>query len=894
MPSQLKKRKSDGRRRWNKARERDINLDFEGCSLGELIGSVPSLPLYRLYLLVAEAMKEENVELQQDLISACLARILYAMNPGRSRNPHLAQVRTLRRLIFGKGDTLLITKTGFGKSLIFHAYSILTQRITLQIIPLSKLGDEQFHDIKRLPGTRPCLLTSESKQEQRDLVTRFQNLEFTHVLLGPEQASSEEFRTALKRPELQARIGLVAIDECHLVKQWETFRPHFTMLGQLRQLLRQDIVWFGCSATLDLEVEQHILQSAGFRTVGPNYYETEVIRTSINRLDISLSICSIPKGKLSSFDSLYFLLDNAFEDDQPTPARIPKTIVFLDSRKDVAKAAAFLQTTLLTKAIKLGQEYSYSVQGERLLCVYDIIQIFTAHVAQNDKDERYAEFLNPQSTIRIMIATTALGIGVNIPDVERVVLWKFPIDKSVAEHWQRIGRGGRGEGRTSHAFIFLPYWVFDSQGNDRLGTPSTKTGELRKPQSRRQAQSRLYSSFAPEHLSDTESIASVVESTQSVELAPDSIRYWTKDEARRRLELPAIWRAIANRPCHRTPFLEALGEGRLPSGEAVIVSEASSCCNGCNPLLTPNLTPMPKKHDTITKPRLGTPPGFALELIDRWTTGWAEACYTHLHRRFPLPASAFIQTRLRWQLAYLYGPDGQTQSWWSTLTIDQLATEVDLTSWSYRAQYGDLLVRQLQGFTTAVLERVQEARAQRKQIQDQKRLGRETSPRTPEPRGILTTHEYNTQNRLRDNILSKQVARHQLYKTAQRLSNPSQPLYSTTERLAQIQVQTSQVDDFISSLPSSNTLSSRNLEAIEEVPETQLDERIPETQEVPETQLDERIPETQDTPSRRRKALEERVPYQQAMISFSPTSRNGRKRRMTSKGKENFCISIDL
>ncbi len=94
--------------------------------------------------------------------------------------------------------------------------SILTTQITLQIIPLSKLGDEQFRDIERLPGTRPCLLTSDSKKEQSDLITRIQNLEFTHILLGPGQASSTSFRSALKNTKLQATTGLVAIDECHL------------------------------------------------------------------------------------------------------------------------------------------------------------------------------------------------------------------------------------------------------------------------------------------------------------------------------------------------------------------------------------------------------------------------------------------------------------------------------------------------------------------------------------------------------------------------------------------------------------------------------------------------------------------------------------------------------
>jgi Lhr-like helicase len=56
-----------------------------------------------------------------------------------------------------------------------------------------------------------------------------------------------------------------------------------------------------------------------------------------------------------------------------------------------------------------------------------------------------------------MLATTSLWMGINISDVDGVVLWKFPIKKDLANYWQRLGRGGRGGGRTSKAYIFLPY-----------------------------------------------------------------------------------------------------------------------------------------------------------------------------------------------------------------------------------------------------------------------------------------------------------------------------------------------------------------------------------------------------------------------------------------------------
>ena len=69
-------------------------------------------------------------------------------------------MRTLRQLIFRKGDTLLIAYTGFSKSLIFHAYSILTGKITIQIIPLNKLGDKQLDDIKKIDRSSLVLINA--------------------------------------------------------------------------------------------------------------------------------------------------------------------------------------------------------------------------------------------------------------------------------------------------------------------------------------------------------------------------------------------------------------------------------------------------------------------------------------------------------------------------------------------------------------------------------------------------------------------------------------------------------------------------------------------------------------------------------------------------------------
>ena len=82
------------------------------------------------------------------VLKACLEQILQYINPGGCpQTPYFKQIRTLRCLIFGFNNTLLIACTGFGKSFIFYAFSILTGKITIQLVPLSKLSKEQLDDI---------------------------------------------------------------------------------------------------------------------------------------------------------------------------------------------------------------------------------------------------------------------------------------------------------------------------------------------------------------------------------------------------------------------------------------------------------------------------------------------------------------------------------------------------------------------------------------------------------------------------------------------------------------------------------------------------------------------------------------------------------------------------
>lgn len=78
------------------------------------------------------------------------------------------QVEVLRNLVFDKQDTILIAKTGFGKSLIFLATPPIVGHDSTAVIvmPLLELEAEQCRKLQKIAGCRPFVLNGESNTTQ--------------------------------------------------------------------------------------------------------------------------------------------------------------------------------------------------------------------------------------------------------------------------------------------------------------------------------------------------------------------------------------------------------------------------------------------------------------------------------------------------------------------------------------------------------------------------------------------------------------------------------------------------------------------------------------------------------------------------------------------------------
>jgi hypothetical protein len=85
------------------------------------------------------------------------------------------------------------------------------------------------------------------------------------------------------------------------------------MIRELYILVNQDIVFFSCIIILDKVTKSIILANNRFKLSKTWFYQTEIIRISINKPEISFQVRIIKKGKTNKFYPLLFFVNNTIE-----------------------------------------------------------------------------------------------------------------------------------------------------------------------------------------------------------------------------------------------------------------------------------------------------------------------------------------------------------------------------------------------------------------------------------------------------------------------------------------------------------------------------------------------------------------------------------------------------
>ncbi|KAJ6610953.1 P-loop containing nucleoside triphosphate hydrolase protein, partial [Mycena sp. CBHHK59/15] len=340
------------------------------------------------------------------------------------KTPHEFQKQFFSNVMRGC-DVVLDIGTGSGKSLCFDLPVLHNQEdIVLVVSPLSVLILEQAA-ASPLSSIAICKETLSS--EGRDaLYNRAAEGSAQRIFVSPEIAGSLEFsKKVLSQPRFQQHLRLVFIDEAHCVSLWGgSFRSEYAELGVLRGRVPASVTFAIASATLPTHVLDDVCAKL---KIGQ---DAVIISMSNARPNIALSVRKIVHPDDTKAD-LRFLI----REDATVPADIPISLVYFNTRIETEDACDQLQSW----AHDVGIDTS-------------AIAFYHAKIGMARKRELERKLRNGE--VRILCCTDAVGMGCDMRNIFRVVLWKLP--PSFCALAQRSGRAVRVFEQLGEAILFVP------------------------------------------------------------------------------------------------------------------------------------------------------------------------------------------------------------------------------------------------------------------------------------------------------------------------------------------------------------------------------------------------------------------------------------------------------
>lgn len=310
------------------------------------------------------------------------------------------QLKPINRILDGK-DTMLIAKTSFGKSWVAHIPAVTHKDgLTVIIEPLTALSHDQVKNLKKLGISAEYLDSTQSKDERKDVIEALCNGEVKILYLAPERLEMG----ILWQIEKWNRISLIVVDECHCVTSWgNTFRESYLHIGEYVGSLEQRPTVLAMTASAMPEDRDEIMELLSMR-------DAKCIVTSLYRSNLHF----MKRTVKSRSEQLTVLKKYIKKFHKHT------TIVYCSTKKDVEEVAKRL------KKIYPGEVVAYH--------------------SQNKKGEQ--DMLSGRK--HIIVATSALAMGVSIKYVDLVIHYNMPL--SIPDYYQMSGRAGR-EGQKARSIL---------------------------------------------------------------------------------------------------------------------------------------------------------------------------------------------------------------------------------------------------------------------------------------------------------------------------------------------------------------------------------------------------------------------------------------------------------
>jgi ATP-dependent DNA helicase RecQ len=312
--------------------------------------------------------------------------------------------------VVNRKKTLVVQRTGWGKSMVYFIATKLLRELgggpTILISPLLSLMRNQIESAKKI-GINAVTINSSNDEDWEEIDSLLSTNQCDVLIISPERLSNTRFiNSTLPLIESNGGIGFFVVDEAHCISDWgHDFRPDYRRIVRIVRGLSPDVPVLATTATANDRVVKDIKEQLG--------NDLKIIRGSLSRDSLRLSVLKIPDHaeRYAWLSENLTLLNGT-------------GIIYCTTIGDCERVSSWLQS----KGINALPYHSRC------------------------EDRELLENKLIRNEIKALVATDALGMGFDKPDLSFVIHYNIP--GSLVSYYQQIGRAGRSISSADVVLLF--------------------------------------------------------------------------------------------------------------------------------------------------------------------------------------------------------------------------------------------------------------------------------------------------------------------------------------------------------------------------------------------------------------------------------------------------------
>ena len=308
-------------------------------------------------------------------------------------------------LLKGK-DVLGLARTSEGKSICFLSMIAMhPNELLIGILPTVALMRDLVQRCEDSKIRAGCLYNDNA--ENTNIIERLKHGKLQALFVAPERLNDPHLWRAIQKN----KVHTVVVDEVHCLTEWgNEFRPMYRNIGKFIKDLPSSPVVAAFSATVMQEDIPYIIKS--LRMKNPTVHIGKLKRSNLSLGKVFVKTEAIRYGK------------------------VKKAILkYADKSKIVIYC---------TRVCDVEEMRDYLIED----CDIEADEIAICHSKLSSRAKQEQRFRSGKA--HIMIATSAFGMGVNIPDIRLIIVSQLPF--SAASFYQMAGRAGR-DGKRAKALL---------------------------------------------------------------------------------------------------------------------------------------------------------------------------------------------------------------------------------------------------------------------------------------------------------------------------------------------------------------------------------------------------------------------------------------------------------